>query len=250
MVLCYQINKQTKSIKAYFQDNCWGSHDNHSLNACRVCNTITLAGQITTGHPGLLDRREISHSHKTGNHANTCLLTPLPTNIEGRGSPQTLIAIPLRKNTTLPSMVSTHSQNFTHNLSSRPSQVLAIIIKAFQVCFVESVADDLDVHFVQVLLADALPKEISCMGKEMGNLGLCSTQLFLATHKILGWYHHSLYIEAYFRPKDYHSPRPLNIASICMNEPLSMTCMCTLDLRIVINYFFLKRICKPWKQFF
>ena len=55
----------------------------------------------------------------------------------------------------------THSKNLTHNLGSGSSQVLAVIIEALQVSFVEGVTDDFNVHLIQVLLTDALSKEIS-----------------------------------------------------------------------------------------
>lgn len=54
-----------------------------------------------------------------------------------------------------------YSQNFAHDIGGGAADTLAKIIKCFQVRLVQGVSNDFDVHFIQVLLRNAIDKERS-----------------------------------------------------------------------------------------
>jgi len=51
------------------------------------------------------------------------------------------------------------SQNLTHDVGGGAAHVLAEVVERLQICLVEGVTDDLNVHLVQILLGDAVDEE-------------------------------------------------------------------------------------------
>ena len=65
----------------------------------------------------------------------------------------------------------THGQNLAHDIGRRSADALAEAVEGLEVGLVECVADDFDVHLIQILLRDTVDEERRC-GDEMGvNLG-------------------------------------------------------------------------------
>lgn len=54
-----------------------------------------------------------------------------------------------------------YGQNFAHHIGGCAANALAKLIKCFQICLVQSVSNDFDVHFIQILLRNAIDKERS-----------------------------------------------------------------------------------------
>ena len=54
-----------------------------------------------------------------------------------------------------------YRQNFAHDFLGFAADVLAEVVEGLEIRLVEGVADDLDVHLVQVLLVDATLEERS-----------------------------------------------------------------------------------------
>ena len=52
-----------------------------------------------------------------------------------------------------------YRQNFAHNILRFPANVLAEVVECLEVGLVQGVADDLNVHLVQILLVDAALEE-------------------------------------------------------------------------------------------
>ena len=55
-----------------------------------------------------------------------------------------------------------YSEDGAHDVSGGAPQPLAVAVEGLEVGLVERVADDLDVQFVQVLLAHTLAKKLGC----------------------------------------------------------------------------------------
>lgn len=66
-----------------------------------------------------------------------------------------------------------YRQNFTHGLSCGATEPLAELEESLQVRLVQSVPDNLNVHLVQVLLANAVHEEWSYKDTE-NKLGRCT----------------------------------------------------------------------------
>lgn len=93
----------------------------------------------------------------------------------------------------------TYSQNFAHNIGSGSTTILAKLVERLQIGLVQCVTNDFNVHFVQILLGNAIDEErcqwcvhqngivqLSWVGGYMNGLHLLETAQRMAFRNQLG----------------------------------------------------------------